>query len=101
VDLFFSKCYSATVSVTATSAPISFGFPSTSGFVHNDGANEVWVCVTGKTATAGSNNEIQLKPYESLTWGAEEPDGWEGLSGVGVICSSAETATVRVVALRH
>jgi hypothetical protein len=84
-----SEFYEA-ISATDANSAVPFGF---TGYVLlvNDGPNAVHVSLVGTTATT---SDFLLKSGESLA--PQDPT-----SGIGLICASAETATVRVLALQR
>jgi hypothetical protein len=88
--VFIKAEYFEIVSAEDTNSAVSFGF---NGYVVivNDGPNHVYVSLVGTTATT---NDFQLKSGESLA--PNDPT-----TGLGLICATAETATVRVLALER
>jgi hypothetical protein len=78
------------VSADDTNSAVSFGF---NGYVVivNDGPNHVYVSLVGTTA---ATTDFQLKSGESLA--PNDPT-----TGIGLICATAESATVRVLALER
>jgi hypothetical protein len=92
----FTNQYNTSVSATQSNTTVSIGFDPSYLLLINDGANEVFVNFTGAAATTSS---FEIKAGESLGLTSEaEADGYIG-SRFDVICSSGETATVRVLAL--
>lgn len=86
--------FAATVSATATSSSTPFGFVARDVLVINDGSNEIFVSFASTTATT---SKLKVNSGESIGV-TFAPDS--GSSGVAIICSTAETATVRVGAWR-
>lgn len=94
--------YAQTVSVTATNTAITFGFDAFDVLIVNDGSNEVFVQFGATTATSGTSsstavnaNGMQVLSGESIALHFTSP-----VQGVGIVCSSAETASVRLGAWR-
>lgn len=87
--------YNTPVSVTDTNTTVSFGFAATNVVFKNDGANEVYLSFTATAATTAS---FELKAGESLAFSVERSE--VGLGRFDVICAAAETATLRVLALK-
>jgi len=81
------------VSVTSTNSTVTIGFAARMVILINDGNNEVYFTLIGDTATT-SNGTIQAG--EMMTFNASNPDNVTG--ELGVICESAETSTLRVLA---
>ena len=90
--------YYTEVSATQTNTATSFATPLPQGArgvnVWNDGPNNVWVNpnTTTAVATAGGAS-VKIAPgtvYQFLV------DGGEAITGLGIICATGETATVRV-----
>ena len=86
------KQFNQSVSATATSQAINFGFNLVHLVIINDGDNEVFLNLESTTATT---SDVKLEVGESLTWNFAEPSRRRP-SGIGLICSTGETATVRV-----
>lgn len=89
--------YNTPVSATSTATLVTFGFPATYILLKNDGSNEVYVDLVGGTATTSS---FEIKSGEAFSippnWSNDEP----GRATISIVCAAAETATVRVLALR-
>lgn len=85
--VFIKQEYFAAVSATDVNTAVSFGF---NGYVLliNDGADSVYVSLVGTTATTA---DFELKSGESLA--PSDPT-----TGVGLLCATSDTATVRVFA---
>ena len=98
------QAYSTTVSATQTNSAVAFGFTAKQVLVINDGSNEVFIDLTDTTAVAdttdSTNVEIKAGSAISFAWDARTDPTLDGWTGMGVICSSGETATVRVTATR-
>lgn len=87
--------YYISVSATQSNQNVTFAFDSPVLVVlANDGANEIFY-KWGGTAVAGGTTSVQLPPY-TTRYIPFAPG--RGPASVGVICSSSETATVRVEA---
>lgn len=67
--------------------------------VINDGANEVFAD-PGDDGVATAAADVEIKAGESVTfvWDSRTPG--DGYTSLGLICSTGETATVRVIAQR-
>jgi hypothetical protein len=88
--VFIKAEYYELVSASDENTAVSFGFTG-QVVVTNDGPNDVYVSLVGTTATT---SDFQLKMGETLA--PEDPT-----SGIGLICATAESATVRVLALQR
>lgn len=84
--------YVATVSATAVNTAVSFGFKATTILVVNDGSNTVFVTLASSTATT---SKFPVKSSETFSIQLNSP-----AQGMGLICATSETATVRVGAWR-
>jgi hypothetical protein len=84
--------YVTSVAATQANTAVSFGFNAVDVLVVNDGANEIFITFASSTATT---SKFQLNTTESFTMHFTSP-----VQGMGIICSSGETATVRVGAWR-
>ena len=90
-----SQQYNTSVSATSTNTAVTFGFNATSLVLKNDGANSVFLDFSD---TVAETTNFELKNGETLALSVERSEnGWPGF---GAICSAAETATVRVLAVR-
>lgn len=93
------------VSATQTNTAVTFtddtgsnAFSAASVWLKNDDAtNEAYICFSGTVAAASAGCGFELKAGESIT--VNFPSD-EGQTGIGVICASGETATVRYLAIR-
>lgn len=79
------------VAVTATNQFLNFGFDASVVTIVNDGTNEIFFSFS----LVATTSKFKLNSGES--WSGEVPSPSRG---VALICSSAETATVRVGAWR-
>jgi hypothetical protein len=86
--------YNIQVAATAANTTVTFGFKPCTLVVSNDGANEAFLRFNAVAVAAAVTN-VQVPAYRGriIKW----PDG-DGPTTMGVICSAAETATVRVEA---
>jgi len=84
--------FNQVVSATDANTAISFGFKARDVLIINDGADEVFVTLGSTIATL---TKFELKVGEAIGITLESPT-----EGMGLICNSAETATVRVIAWR-
>ena len=82
--------YFTAASASQTNTAVTFGFNGYPLLI-NDGPNTVYVSLVGTVATT---SDFQLKSGESLA-------PIDPTTGVGLICATAETATVRVYALER
>lgn len=80
-----------TVSATQANSVVTFGFNPARVVVINDGANEVFVSLAASIATTSDIrlNANEVRTFDALTF---------ALPTLGVICSTGETASVRVIA---
>ncbi len=86
--------YNIQVAATAANTTVTFGFQPCTLVVSNDGANEAFLRWNAVAVAAAVTN-VQVPAYRGKTF--KFPAG-AGPSTMGVICSGAETATVRVEA---
>jgi hypothetical protein len=83
--------YVASVSATQTNSAVDFGFPAGRIIVANDGADDVYVTFVSTTSTT---SKFPIHSGEAFTLNGMQT------SGIGLICASGKTATVRVGAWR-
>ena len=86
--------YNIQVAATAANTVVTFGFKPCEIIVTDDGANESFVRWDAAAVAAGTTS-IQIPAYRGKRFTFAEG---RGPSTMGVICSGAETATVRVEA---
>ncbi len=86
--------YNLQVAATAANTTVTFGFQPCTLIVSNDGANEAFLRWNA-VAVASAVTNVQIPAYRGKRF--DFPAG-TGPSTMGVICSAAETATVRVEA---
>jgi hypothetical protein len=88
--VFIKTEFYTAASASQANTAVTFGFQ---GYVLliNDGPNSVHVSLVGTVATV---SDFTLKMGESLS--PQDPT-----TGIGLICATAETATVRVLALER
>jgi hypothetical protein len=86
--------YYITVNATATNSTVTFGFKPCELVVANDGANEIFIAFDA-AAVAAATTAPQIPAYRGKRIKFAEG---RGPTTLGVICSAAETATVRVEA---
>jgi hypothetical protein len=79
------------VAVTATAATTSLSHTSRAILFINDGANEVFIAPKSTVATASADACFELKAGESVEFDDYRADS------VSMICSTAETSTVRLL----
>jgi hypothetical protein len=85
--------YVTSVSATATNTQVLFGFNASTIVVANDGANTVYLTLASGTSTT---SKFPIKNGESFNIRLDSSPA----KGLGLICASTETATVRVGAWR-
>jgi hypothetical protein len=88
--------YTATVSATQANTAVTFGCNAYSIRITDDGENEVFYEYKTRIATTSS---VELHKSETETVTLTPAHGHIGWPGIGLICSSGETATVRVHAM--
>lgn len=84
--------YATIVSATQTSTAVSFGFNAYNVVVINDGSNEIFITFASSTSTT---SKFQVNSGETFSARFDS-----AVQGMGIICSSGETASVRVGAWR-
>ena len=84
--------YSSTTAATAANSNVAFGAAYPYVLIINDGPNTVYFDLSGDGVATTAN--APLKIGESFS----APRG--GYIAVGLICAAAETASVRVVAIK-
>ena len=82
------------VSATAVNTSTTFGFVARYVRITNDGANEVFVLLSSTGAATATTAGMELKSGETQGYANV------AIKSVGLICSAAETATVRLYAVR-
>ena len=92
---FYTTTVSATQTNTTVDLKTNLGQDVHSLLVINDGANEIFINIqTGVATTADFRIEPTDAPYIFTSGGGEF-----ALNTIGIICSSGETASVRLLAL--
>ncbi len=87
--------YINAVSVTATNTEVDFGFPARLLTITNMGTSRAYFTLISLTAAV---TDPYLEAGEFQTFSVANPDNIS--TGLGLICDSSETATVRVMAWR-
>lgn len=95
--------HSSSVSVTSTSATITFSYARTSIWLKNDdtSANELYLRLfhCGDTAASATTSSIRLDPGESLTFHHDaRSEAGIGYCAVAHVTANTETATLRYIA---
>ena len=91
--------YWASLTATDTNQTVDLGFPSRRITVWNRGANEVFVNITGSgiaAVTGTANTRVDPGLLHSYTL----PESGQQVRLVGLICSSGESTTVEISAVR-
>jgi len=90
------QTYTTSVTAVDTNQAFEFGFGASSVMIANDDTtNEVFIAFDDPTATT---SDFKLLKGESVTLDVER--GAERIEQVSVICSSTETAAIRILAHR-
>lgn len=84
--------YYQKVSASQTNSAITFGFPAGQVSLVSDGASDN--CFYEFTSSTATTSSPQIKSTEFFNWFFPG----DGVSSMGIICSSGQTATVRVYA---
>jgi len=87
--------YFESVSATSTNSAVSFSFPARLLTITNAGPNRAYFSLV---STTGATSGPYLEPGEFQTFSVANPDNV--CTGLGIICDTGETATVRVMAWR-